>query len=73
MKRRAKDEIKLQARSKFYLKLLQQEVIMFGLLQAPVYLPDINWVCKRRGFNTKERVSLMNAMRKIGLWRELPK
>lgn len=63
--------IKLQARDSFYLKLLQQEVTMFQMLQSPVYLPDINWICNRRGFSTKERVSLMRAVKKLGLWREM--
>jgi hypothetical protein len=64
-------EIILTARNDFYLKLLNQEVTMFHLLGGPVYLVDINWVCKRRGFNTKERVCLMRAVKKLKLWKEM--
>lgn len=61
-------DLKLRARDRFHLKLLEQEVTMFLMLRAPVYLCDINWVCERRGFNTTERVSLMRAITKCGLW-----
>ena len=49
---------------------LDHELILMELTRAPVYLVDINRMCRRHDFGTRERLKLMRAAKKLGLWKQ---
>jgi len=56
-------EAQMQAR-------LDHEIIIMTLTRSPVYLVDINNMCRHHGFGTRERVKLMRTAKKLGLWKQ---
>ena len=45
--------------------LVNQEIRMFSAIGKPVTAKDLDWICKRRGFNQDERQRVIEGIKEL--------